>query len=211
MSFAERIAAELTTENVNFVPFEQLIEGWHPVKVSLVVITDDLHVGLRNPQPKAEDKRPIWTDPTPQIGVYFQNELNHGCARRFSIFGYKKYDDLLKADPAEAATCTKEGVQGYAVDKKDKVRLIDEENTRQSRMILKRMCTAAGVPEGVNGLDLPSALHGKELMIQVTSHEFEGKKYYDVQNFAPIGTPASDLARIPTPSGVITALPATEI
>jgi hypothetical protein len=210
VTFAQRIADELMTENVNFVPFEQLTEGWHDVKVSLAIVTDDVHAGLRNPKPKDEAQRPGWMDPTPQIGVYFQTDTNHGCARRFSLLGYKNFDALLKADPAEAKACEPMGDSRYAVDKNDKVRLIDPENTRLARLIVKRMCTAAALKEGIKGSEIPQNLIGKTLKIQVGSHMYNGKKYYDVVNFAPVDTPAEDLNRIPTPTGVMTALPATD-
>jgi hypothetical protein len=207
---AINIANEFETENVNFVPFEQLPEGWHPVKVTVAVITDDIHTGLRNPKPKPVDQRPEWEDPTPQIGVYFQTETNHGCSRRFTLLGYKNFDKLLKDDSAAAKECEPKGDARYAVDVKDKVRLVDADNTRLARLIIKRMCTAAAVPEGVKGGDIPGHLVGKELMIQVGSHTYREKKYYDVVNFAPIGTPAEDLLRIPTPTGVVTEIPATD-
>jgi hypothetical protein len=209
-NYAAVIADEFTTENVNFVPFKQLPVGWHAVIISMAIITDDIHTGLRNPKPKADDKRPVWNDATPQLAVYFQTKDNQGCSRRFALLGYQKFDDLLKRDPEEAKLCTPEGDARYAVDIKDHVRMIDPENTRLARLIVKRLCTVANVPEGIKGSEIPAHLLNKELQIQVGSRIFNGKEYFDVVNFAPVGTPAEELARIPVPQNVMTELPATD-
>lgn len=201
---------EFQTQNVSLIPFEQLEPGWHKVKVRRAIFTDDTKTGLVNPTPKPMDKRAPWDDPTYQLAVYFANDENKGATRRFTRYGYATMEDLLKEDPKTAKECVAMGDQRYAVDKKDKVRIVSKEKTRRAELIVNRLMTASGVPEGTTGKAILDELIGKELQIEVTCHVYNGKTYFDVTNFAKADTPAEELKRIPKPQGVLDYIPATE-
>lgn len=71
-----------------------------------------------------------YKDRTPQIEVSF--ETPKGFIRHwFNLAGYKKGDDGK-----------------YIVDKKTKIRVIDEENTAAARAIFERLGLHAGIDEG---------------------------------------------------------------
>ena len=199
LTFAEQAFAGFESQEVNFLPFEQLPEGWHPVTIKMAIITTDFMKGLRNPTPKPVEERPVWKDATVQIAVYFEAENHTGATRRFSRFGYWKYDDFIAAHPDRANQVTKEGDQGYAVLKDKGVRIQSEDATNAAGMILNRMLTAAGIPAGTKGSDLCKALEGKKLKIQVTKHVYNKEEYFDVANFVSIETPDSELERVPQP------------
>lgn len=202
-----------TTKKVSLLPFEQLACGWHKVVVMMVIFTSDFYKGLRNPVRKAENELPPWEDETNQLAVYFEGENRKGATRRFTRWGYWKYDELLKVNPDEAATCEKMGDQGYAVDKVDHVRLIDNtENgaTQKALAILSRFTKAAGIPEDTPLDQLDTVLLKKELMIEVGARTYKGKTYLDVVNFANVDMPAEELKRIPKPEGVMDHIPATD-
>ena len=198
MTFAEQAFAGFESQEVSVLPFEQLEEGWHPVTVKMAILTTDFMTGLRNPTPKPLDKRPPWKDVTVQLAIYFEGDNHRGATRRFTRFGYFKYDELLKANAEMAAKCTKEGDQGYAITMDKHTRVMSEKATNSAGMILNRMLTAAQVPAGTKGNVLCNALIGKTLKIQVTSHNYNGKEYFDVENFVTIDTPDSELDRVPT-------------
>jgi hypothetical protein len=203
--------ADFTKEDVSLLPFENLIPGWHKVKVSMAIFTNDFMTGLRNPVMKSADKLPTgWTDPTYQLAVYFEGENHKGATRRFTRYGYWKFDELAKADPKLAAECTSEGEQGYAVDKTDKVRMISDEATRKAGLILNRFLTAAGVPAGTPGDKLLETIKGVEMLVEIGARVYKGEIYTDIVNFADANTPAEELKRIPKPEGVMDHLPATQ-
>ena len=197
MSFAEQAFANFESQEVSVLPFEQLTEGWHDVTVKMCIITTDFMTGLRNPIPKALEDRPAWKDATIQLAVYFEGENHKGATRRFSRFGYWKYDDLLLANPEWAQKCTKEGDQGYAVLIDKRTRIQSEEANNSAGLILNRFLTAAGVPAGTKGPEICEAVIGMRLKIQVTKHLYNKTEYYDVQNFVTINTPDAELGRIP--------------
>ena len=209
-NYAETAFADFTKEDVSLIPFENLAPGWHKVKVSMAIFTNDFMTGLREPKMKAADKLPTgWTDPTYQLALYFEGDQHRGATRRFTRYGYWKFDELLKADPKSASECEAKGDQGYAVDKKDKVRLVSPEATRKAGLILNRCLTAAGIPAGTPGNLLLESIKGKELLVEVAGHTYGGKTYLDVINFADMNTPSDELKRIPRPEGVMTEIPAT--
>ena len=199
LTFAEQQFADFESQEVSFLPFEPFPEDWHDVEVKMAIVTTDFMTGLREPKPKPADQRPVWRDATIQLLAYFEAENHTGATRRFSKYGYEKFDDLLKSNPEKAAQCTREGVQGYAVTKDKKTRIINAEATQAAGLILNRMLTAAGVPAGTKGPAICDALIGKKLKIMVTKHIFEGNEFTDVTNFASIDTPMEALARIPAP------------
>ena len=200
---------DFASENVSLIPFEQLVPGWHPVKVQMVVFTTDHFKGLRNPIEKKPEEMPAWKDATAQLAIYFEGANRKGATRRFSRHGYFTYDEILKASPNLAAECIRAGEQGYAVDKTSMVRLISDDKTAKTELILKRFLTAAGVPEGTKGSQLGEVLQGKELQVEIGAKVYNGKTYLEVVNFANASTPAAELTRIPKPSGVMDHIPAT--
>jgi len=200
---------DFSSKKVNTLPFEHLAIGWHRVIAKTAQFTNDFMSGLRNPTMKTADKLPAWKDPTYQLAIYFEGENHKGATRRFTKYGYEKYDELLKTDPELAAECIPLGEARYAVDKVDMVRMVSEDLTNKAEAILNRCLTAMGVPEGTGGNDLIPAIHGKELMIQIGQRTHKGKDYLDVINFASVETPEAELSRIPHPENVVTELPAT--
>lgn len=208
---AAKAFANFESQEVNFLPFQKFELGWHDATVKMAILTSDIYTGLRTPTLKKADKMPVWKDATPQLAVYFEGENHVGETRRFPARGYKKFDVLLAQNPEKAAQCTKEGAQGYAVTKDTRVRIIDQEATEASQMIINRMLTAAGVPAGITGGEkICEALVGKKLKIQITAHQFQGKDYTDVQNFVSIDTPVAELSRVPVPKNVVTVIPETQ-
>jgi len=201
---------EITVSPVSLLPFEGLALGWHEVTVKIAMVTNDFMKGLRNPTMKDSSELPVWTDPTKQIAVYFENEHRQGIVRRFALYGFWKYADLLAADAEYAKACFEAGEQKYAVDSADKVRLIHKENTEKARFILQRFLNAVGFAEGTKLSEALPEMVGKKLLIEVTGHKFNGKDYTDVSNYAVAGTPAEDLKRIPKPAGVVSELPVTQ-
>ena len=212
LTIAEQAFSDFESQEVSVLPFEQLAEGWHKVAVKMAILTTDFMKGLRNPVMKTLEELPVWKDATVQIAIYFEGENHRGATRRFSRFGYWKFDELLKVNTEKAAACTKEGDQGYAVTMDSQVRIKSDEATASAGQILNRLLTAAGVPKGTKGADLCKVLHGKELIVQVTKHIYNKEEYYDVQNFLPIDTPESEFSRVPSPKAkeVVMEVPATE-
>ena len=202
--------ADVQSAKVNTLPFEQLQPGWHPVEVKMAIETNDFMSGLRNPVMKPTDKLPAWKDPTYQLAFYFEGENHKGATRRFSRYGYCKFDDMVKNSPETAKEFQPMGEQRYAVDKVDLVRCIDDELTDKCMLILNRCTTAAGIPDGTRGDQLCEAMIGRKLQIEIGAREYNGKVYMDVINFASINTPTAELARIPKPENILNELPATE-
>ena len=182
--------ADVQTSKVNTLPFEQLVPGWHAVEVKMAIETNDFMSGLRNPVMKPVDKLPAWKDPTYQLAFYFEGENHKGATRRFSRYGYWKFDDLVKEDAELAKEFQPMGEQRYAVDKKDMVRLTNDLLTDKCMLILNRCTTAAGIPEGTPGDQLCEQMIGRKLQIEIGAREYKGTVYMDVINFASIDTPA---------------------
>jgi len=201
----------MVSRNISTLPFKQLDEGWHDVEIKYVLRTNDHYIGLRSPQLKKSDKLPAWLDPTKQIAVYFLAPNNYGIVNRFPENGFWKYDEVLKLNPAKAAECVRMGDQGYAVRKDTKMRMISQDKTDSCQLIFLRMMTAAGLPEGIEGIDnICQALKGLKLKIKVTKHEYDGIEHYDVKSFVSCDTPEAELDRIPDPKAPVVLLPETE-
>jgi hypothetical protein len=201
--------ADVSTKTVNTLPFEQLQPGWHPVVVKMAIETNDFMSGLRNPVMKPTDQLPPWKDPTYQLAFYFEGENHKGATRRFSRYGYCKFDEMVKTSPETAKEFQPMGEQRYAIDKVDLVRCIDDELTNKCMLILDRCTTAAGIPEDTPKDKLCELMIGRKLQIEIGRREYNGKIYMDVINFASLDTPAVELARIPKPENILSELPAT--
>ena len=200
---------DFESEKVSTLPFQQLPTGWHVVVVQMCIFTNDFMTGLRDPQMKAAENLPVWKDPTIQLAVYFEGEHHNGATRRFSRYGYWTYDDMLVANAEEAAKCEKQGEQGYAVYKEDGIRAISPDKTQKASLILNRFLSAAGIPEGTKGSDLPALLIGKELKVLVAKKIYNEKEMFEITSFADATAPDAELSRVPVPRGyTVDAMPA---
>jgi len=141
----------------------------------------------------AKDELPQWENATPQLAVTVvasEEGKNGGMTHRFNGCGYRKYDELTKAEKDSGKYEDIDGYACYTDDEGDMIREEDPDRTEKCANIINQFASALQIEEGE---DLMPALNRAiedqvAFRVTVVNEPYEGKDQFRLTRFRALAT-----------------------